>query len=82
MPFPVKRHHFLGSRICAASGFSCPWGGVISSDTHLERLEVVEITLKAVEHLAHRHALDSVLGLDQDHLVSPYGERRDGKTVA
>ncbi len=44
-------------------------GGAGSADTHLERLEVVEVALEAVEHLAHRHALDSILVLDQDHTV-------------
>ena len=52
------------------------------SDAHLQHLEAFQVTLERVEHVAHRHALDSILGLDQDHLVGPYGEKRDGKTIA
>ncbi len=57
-------------------------GGAISSNAHLEGLEVLQVAVEVVEYLMHRHALDSVLGLDQDHTVSLYRERRDGKTVA
>ena len=40
------------------------------------------VAFELAEHLPHRHALDSILSLDQDRLVSPFGERRNGKTVA
>ena len=53
-----------------------PRGGVFSSNAYLQRLEVVEITPEAVEHLAHRHALDSFLVLDQDHTVGPLERAR------
>ncbi len=47
-------------------GISKGWR-VFLSNAHLERLKVVE-------HLAQRHALDSVLVLDQDRLVGPFGK--------
>ena len=66
----------------SAVSVAYPRDGAFSSDAYLERLEVDGVAFEAVEHLPHRPALDSILGLDQDHTVSPYGERRDGKTVA
>ncbi len=44
-------------------------GAISLSNTYLECFQILGVTLEAVEHLAHRHALDSVLVLDQDHIV-------------
>ena len=43
--------------------------GASSSDAHLLSLEFLQVALELVEHLAQRHALDCVFGLDQNHLV-------------
>ena len=60
----------LPSQLRRCLPFPGSFGGAISSsDAYLQRLEVRRVTLERLEHLAHRHALDSILGLDQDQVV-------------